>query len=46
LRTPGDHGKVVDAINELAGVPEEAVDAVEATFRGDVEVQAQKAGAD
>jgi len=46
LRTPGDHGKVVDAINELADVPEEATDAVEATFRGDVEVQAQQAGAD
>jgi len=46
LRTPGDHGKVVDAINELADVPEEAVDAIEATFRGDVEVQGQEASTD
>jgi len=46
LRTPGDHAKVVDAINDLADVPEEAVDAVEATFRGDVEVQGQEASTD
>ena len=39
LRTPGDHTLVIDAINDLAMIPDEAVDAVEDTFPGDVEVQ-------
>ena len=38
LRTLGDHAKVTAAINALAMVPEEAVDAIEDTFPGDVEV--------
>lgn len=38
LRAPGDQQKVIAAINVLAIVPEEAVDAIEDTFQGDVEV--------
>jgi len=39
LAVVGDYQRVQAAINQLAMVPEEAVDAVEATFRGDLEVQ-------
>jgi hypothetical protein len=38
LRVVADYQKVQRAINEMAMVSEEAADAVEATFRGDVEV--------
>ena len=46
LRAPGDHQKVVAAIGDLAMIPEGAVDAVEDTFQGDVEVQGQAGSAD
>ena len=41
LRVVADYQKVQAAINELAMVSEEATDAIEATFRGDVEVPGQ-----
>ena len=41
LAVVGDYQRVQAAINQLAMVSEEAVDAVEATFRGDLEVQGQ-----
>jgi hypothetical protein len=44
LRNPLDHQKVIATINALAIVPEEAVDAIEDTFPGDVEVQGARAG--
>jgi hypothetical protein len=39
FESPGDSIFFMDTVNELSDVPEEAVDAIEATFRGDVEVQ-------
>jgi hypothetical protein len=39
LAVVGDYQRVQAAINQLAMVSEEAVDAVEVTFRGDLEVQ-------
>lgn len=39
LAVVGDYQRVQAAINQLAMVPEEATDAVEATFRGDLEVE-------
>lgn len=42
LRVVTDYQKVQAAINELAGVSEEAVDAIEATFRGDLEVPGEE----
>jgi hypothetical protein len=39
LAVVGDYQRVQAAINQLAMVSEEAADAVEATFRGDLEVQ-------
>jgi hypothetical protein len=41
LAVVGDYQRVQAAINQLAMVSEEATDAVEATFRGDLEVQGQ-----
>jgi len=46
FESPGDSMFFMDVVNELSDVPEEATDAIEATFRSDVEVQAQEAGAD
>lgn len=39
LRTAGDHQKVVVALNELSMISEEAADAIEDSFQGDLEVQ-------
>ena len=39
LAVVGDYQRVQAAINQLAMVPEEAADAIEATFRSDLEVQ-------
>lgn len=41
LSVVGDYQRVQAAINELAMVSEKAVDAVEGTFRGDLEVQGE-----
>ena len=41
LRVVADHQKVTAAINQLAMVSEEAAESIEATFRGDVEVQGE-----
>jgi len=41
LAVVGDYQRVQGAINQLAMVSEEAVDAIEGTFRGDVEVQGE-----
>jgi hypothetical protein len=41
-----DYQKVQAAINELAMVSEEAVDAVEATFRGDLEIPGEEQARD
>lgn len=41
LAVVGDYQKVQAAINQLAMVSEEAVDAIEDTFQGDVEIQGQ-----
>lgn len=45
LRTIGDHQKVTAAINALAMISEEAVDAIEATFPDDLEVSGEGEGA-
>jgi hypothetical protein len=42
LRVVADYQKVQATINELAMVSEEAVDAIEATFRGDLEVPGEE----
>jgi hypothetical protein len=41
LAVVGDYQRVQAAINQLAMVSEEAADAIEATFRGDLEIQGQ-----
>lgn len=46
LRAPGDHQEVVAAIGDLAMIPERAVDAIEDTFPGDVEVQGEAGSTD
>lgn len=46
LRNPGDFRRVIAALNELATVPEEAVDAIEATFQSDLEVPGEAGDSD